>query len=118
MDAPVIGICHTITGESNSHRGFMTYAANRGWRVYKADVKRHSYKERIRGHEKHLASVQLSGQTRLKAKKGSSGLKEDTSRRKEEENSRSGVHFTWCTPIYFFYPSDLLYVKGVEEIEG
>ena len=32
IEAPVLGILHTITGSSRQNAGFMQYAARRGWR--------------------------------------------------------------------------------------
>ena len=42
IDAPVLGILHTITGGSHAHRGFMKYAANRGWRSCVLNRRGHS----------------------------------------------------------------------------
>ena len=32
IEAPVLGILHTITGSARQNAGFMQYAARRGWR--------------------------------------------------------------------------------------
>ena len=32
IEAPVLGILHTITGSARQNAGFMRYAAKRGWR--------------------------------------------------------------------------------------
>ena len=41
-EAPIIGICHTITGSSKQHKGFMHYAAKRGWRSCVLNRRGHS----------------------------------------------------------------------------